>query len=470
MSATISDQPNIILINCDDLGYGDPGCYGSQVHATPVLDRMAREGIRFTDFYMPAPVCSPSRGGMMTGCYPPRIGFGMFEGRWVLLPGHPVGLNPEEITFPKLLQSQGYRTKLVGKWHCGDQAPFLPTRHGFDEYFGLPFSNDMGRQAKGEKASKYPPLPLMRGEAVIQEQPDQTSLTERYVQESVDFLRANKDRPFFLYLAHMYVHTPLFVPEVFMRGSRNFRYGAAVASIDWSVGALLHELEALGIDQNTLIIFTSDNGSARWSSNGGLRGKKGTTWEGGMRVPCIMRWPARIPAGTTCTKIATAMDFYPTFAALAGASLPPDRTVDGKDIRPLLFSGGSSEGPNEEFFYYMSNRLEAVRVGKWKLHVGKKRGKEYMGINELYDLEADPGETTNLYDSQPTVVADLMRRLEACREDLGDEAEGVVGKNVRPAGRVSNPQHLTRYDPSHPYIVAQYDLSDQDYYENPPID
>ncbi|MCA1810294.1 MAG: sulfatase-like hydrolase/transferase, partial [Lentisphaerae bacterium] len=303
-------RPNIVLINCDDLGYGDLGCYGSTMHDTPALDRMAREGVRFTDFYMPAAVCSPSRGAMMTGCYPPRIGFGWFDNRWVLLPGHAVGLNPREITFAKLLQQAGYTTKLVGKWHCGDQPPFLPTRHGFDEYFGLPYSNDMGMGVRANDPPTRPPLPLMRNEDVVQEQPDQASLTERYVQESVEFLRANRHRPFFLYLAHMYVHTPLFVPEVFMRQSRNRRYGAAVASIDWAAGALLHELERLGLDKNTLVIFTSDNGSTRLNSNGGLRGWKGTTWEGGLRVPCIMRWPEKIPAGGECRALTTAMDFY----------------------------------------------------------------------------------------------------------------------------------------------------------------
>lgn len=405
---------------------------------------------------------------MMTGCYPPRIGFGWFDNRWVLLPGHPVGLNPGEITIAKLLQQSGYATKLVGKWHCGDQPPFLPTRHGFDSYYGLPYSNDMGLNKNLAAHQNRPPLPLMRDEEVIQEQPDQASLTERYVEESVRFMRAHADRPFFLYFAHLYTHTPLFVPEAFMKNSRNRRYGGAVACIDWAARVLFHELKRLGIDEETLVIFTSDNGSARHNSNGGLRGWKGTTWEGGMRVPCIMRWPGRIPAGTVCKEVATAMDFYPTLAGLAGTTVPDDRIIDGKDLGSLLFSGGQGASPHEEFFYYMSNRLEAVRCGKWKLHVGKKRGGGYVEINELYDLESDPAESRNLYSQYPEVVAELSAKLAACREDIGDEATGVTGKNIRPIGRVENPDTLTHYDPEHPYIVAMYDSSDKDPVSNPP--
>ncbi len=462
----MNNSPNIILINCDDLGYGDLGCYGSGVHKTPYLDRMAEEGVRFTDFYMPASICSPSRGAMLTGCYPPRVGFGWFDNRWVLLPGHPVGLNPEEITIAQLLKEAGYSTKLVGKWHCGDQPPFLPTRHGFESFYGLPYSNDMGRQTNKKN---YPPLPLMKGDEVIQQQPDQSSLTERYVEESVRFIRENRDGPFFLYFAHMYVHKPLFAPERFMKSSEDGRYGAAVECIDWAAGAILHELDDLGIADNTLVIFTSDNGSTRPESNAPLRGTKGTTWEGGMRAPCIMRWPGHIPQGGICEEIATAMDFYPTLAAIGGAETPDDRIIDGKNIQHLMQSDGSAKSPHAAFFYYKTNRLEAVRSGRWKLHVGKRTGRgtnKSLGgprkkdMQELYDLKSDPAESRNLYHEKPEVVAELQALLDECREDIGDVATGVKGKNNRPIGRVKQAETLTHFDPDHPYIISEYDLND----------
>ncbi|MCL5271319.1 MAG: sulfatase-like hydrolase/transferase [bacterium] len=456
-------KPNVILINCDDLGYGDLACYGSPVNKTPVLDRLAAEGIRFTDFYMASPVCSPSRGAMLTGCYPPRIGFGSFDGRWVLFPGQPVGLNPVETTIAALLHRAGYATQIVGKWHCGDQPEFLPTRHGFDAYYGLPYSNDMGRQNTGGRQSAgdtYPPLPLLRGEEVIQEQPDQASLTERYVEECVRFIRVNAARPFFLYLAHMYVHLPIYAPQRFLRESVNGPYGAAVACVDWAAGVILHELRRLGLEENTLVIFTSDNGSrdrGEGGSNAPLRGTKGTTWEGGQRVPCIMRWPGRIPAGGICRELVASMDFHPTLAALAGAAIPADRMIDGLDLTPLLFAGGQVSSPRHTFFYYRLNTLEAARHGRWKLHVRKAD----QAIAELYDLEADPGESVNLYDRQPEVVRELTALMDACRSDLGDEAAGVAGRNVRPIGRVDHPDTLTHYDPNHPYIEAMYDLKDR---------
>lgn len=450
-------QPNIILINCDDLGYGDLGCYGSTVNRTPNLDRLASEGMRFTDFYMASPICTPSRGGMMTGCYPPRIGFGDFEGQWVLFPGQGVGLNPDERTMPRLLKEAGYATAHVGKWHCGDQPAFLPTRHGFDHYFGLPYSNDMGRQRGREQG---PPLPLLRDERVVQQQPDQRGLTERYTQECVDFIEAHHDRPFFLYLAHMYVHVPLFVPRQFLDRSANGAYGAAVECIDWSTGVLMHTLRRLGLDENTWVVFTSDNGSrarGEGGSNGPCRGHKGQTWEGGQRVPCLMRWPGRIPAGAVCDAITRSIDFLPTFAAIAGASEPggDGRVIDGVDLRGLMFRDGSPP-PNDTFFYYLSNRLEAVRIGDWKLHFGK-RGEP---IHELYNLRDDVGETRNRYDEQPDIVARLSAAADAIRRDLGDEATGITGTGCRPIGRVDNPKPLTEYREDHPYMIAMYDLPD----------
>jgi len=457
----MSDQPNIILINCDDLGYGDLGCYGSELNSTPHLDQMAAEGIQFTDFYMASPVCSPSRGAMLTGCYPPRIGFAEFDGRWVLFPGQPLGLHPEEKTVASLLKEQGYATKIVGKWHCGDQKEFLPTRHGFDSYYGIPYSNDMGIQKKDDI---YPPLPLLLDEEVIQAQPDQASVTERYVEESVRFMRANQDQPFFLYFAHMYVHLPIYPPDRFMRESKNGRYGAAVQAIDWSVGVLLHELRQLGLDDNTLVIFTSDNGSrarGEGGSNEPLRGHKGTTWEGGQRVPCLMRWPLQIPAGTVSNGLVSAIDLCPTLVKLAGGQVPQDRIIDGEDISSLIRDEEGVTSPRDTFFYYRLHNLMAIRSGKWKLHAYTVGQSGIEPCNELYNLETDIGETANLYGQYPQVVAELESKLDACRQDLGDDIVGTEGQNVRPLGRIDIPQTLTQYDPEHPYIIAMYDLKDR---------
>lgn len=446
--------PNIVLINCDDLGYGDLGCYGSTRNATPAIDRMAVEGIRFTDFYQASPVCSPSRGAMLTGCYPRRIGFGRFDEHAVLFPGQPLGLNPNEITIARILKERGYATRIVGKWHCGDQPEFLPTRHGFDGYFGLPYSNDMGRQVG--MTLPFPPLPLMLDEQVIQQQPDQASLTERYVDDCVRFMRANKDRPFFLYFAHMYVHLPIYAPQRFLNDSKNGPFGAAVAAIDWSVAVILHELKQLGLDDNTLVIFTSDNGGrgTHGGSNGPLRGAKQSTWEGGQRVPCIMRFPGRIRPGQVSGEVATAMDFLPTFAELAGTNPPGDRIIDGRSILSLLNGQGSS--PHNAFFYWRRDCLEAVRSGRWKLHVAKGD----RDVLELYDLRTDIGEQHNVAAEHPDVVAALQAKLDACREDLGDDRTGRVTDRCRPIGRVAEGRTLTVYDPDHPYFAAEYDLPD----------
>jgi arylsulfatase A-like enzyme len=443
------DRPNFVLINCDDLGYGDVGCYGSSLNRTPALDGMAAEGLRFSDFYMGAPVCSPSRAALMTGCYPRRNGMASYDqNKLVLFPGDAVGLHPSEVTLAALLRRSGYATMLAGKWHLGDQPPFLPTRHGFEEYFGLPYSNDMGRMSE-----QWPwvPLPLMAGEEVVEEQPDQASLTARYVERAVRFLRAHRNEPFFLYFAHMYVHVPIFAPQIFLQASRNGAYGAAVECVDWSVAALLKELRALGLDSNTLVIFTSDNGSncRDGGSNGPLRGRKGTTWEGGLRVPCVMRWPGVISPGRTCKAMSTAMDLFPTLAGLAGAAPPGDRRLDGRDLRPLLLNETGAGSPHETFCYYRGSELEAVRAGRWKLHL-KGGG--------LYDLETDLGEQHDVSAEQAEVAGRLHKSADNCRRDLGDAAVGAAGEGCRPIGRVEKPQTLTHYDPSHPYMIAMYDL------------
>ena len=450
-------KPNIILINCDDLGYGDLGCYGSTLNRTPALDAMAAEGTRFTDFTMASSVCSPSRASLLTGCFPPRVGFGTFEGEWVLFPGQPVGLNPAEITIARLLKNQGYSTKLVGKWHCGDQQAFLPTQHGFDSYYGIPFSNDMGRQA-GTRS--FPPLPLLRDSEVLQEQPDQTSITERYVEQSVEFIRSHAEGPFFLYLAHMYVHLPLYVPEVFMSDSSNGSYGAAVAAIDWAAAVLLQELRTLGLDESTLVLFTSDNGSRvrdEGGSNAPLRGTKGTAYEGGHRVPLIARWPGRIPAGQTRDETVSSVDIFPTLAHLPGADVPADRTIDGVGISPLLLDTESHPLPERYIPYYLRNDLQAIRYGDWKLHLARNE----TPVRELYNLADDIGETENLYESRGDIVRSMEPVVASCRSDLGDAVTGTRGAGNRPQGRVESAVPLTSYDQAHPYIVAMYDLEER---------
>lgn len=461
-------RPNVVLINCDDLGYGDLGCYGSSRNKTPAIDRLAAEGLRFDSFYMASPLCSPSRGALLTGCYPPRIGFGSFDGLPVLFPGQGIGLPNTEISLGALLSSAGYRTQMIGKWHCGDQRAFLPTNHGFDHYLGLPYSNDMGRQApmttgpmappEGTEPFYLNPLPLLLDDDVIEQQPDQASLTERYVTEAVRFIRDAADDPFFLYLAHLYVHVPIYVQERFVRQSTNGSYGAAVESIDWATDVIVSELDRLGLADDTMVIFTSDNGSRAvdGGSNQPLRGTKGTTWEGGMRVPGIVRWPGQVAGGRVSVEVATAMDLYPTVAGLCGADLPTDRTIDGRDIAPLL-TDTDAQSPHESFAYYWMNDLEAVRAGRWKLHFAKQG----QAMTALYDLDADPGETTDVAGAQPGAVTELEGRAEGYRRSLGDALQGRIGADVRPVGRVADPVTLTTYGPDHPYYLAEYDLTDR---------
>ena len=473
-------KPNIILMNCDDLGYGDIACYGSKLASTPTIDKMASEGIKFTDFYMAASVCSPSRAAMLTGSYPLRIGFDR-----VMRPGDKNGLNPNEITIAKLLQDVGYSTSLIGKWHLGDQSEFLPLKFGFDSYYGLPYSNDMGRNNIETKKSNLeypdlpnqPPLPLMVGNEILQQQPDQRALTERYVDESLRFIRDNQNNPFFLYFAHMYTHRPQYVPKHALQKTTHGAYVAAVEQIDWSLNMILSELKALSIEEDTLVIFTSDNGASplnmvHGASNEPLRGGKGTTWEGGHRLPCIMKWKGHMDEGKVCSELVTAMDYLPTIAKLSGAKIPTDRTIDGKDISHSFQNTENFRSPHEAFYYYRGGDLEAVRQGKWKLRISSNNLNNQTfhqrafadstdGL-ELFDLETDISESENLAKQNTNIVKRLELLMEHCRIDIGDQSRMVKGNDCRPIGQVNEARPLTEYDPDHPYMISMYDL-DPDY-------
>jgi len=426
-------KPNVIIVFCDDLGYADIGPFGSKAHDTPVLDRMAKEGMRLTDFYSTCPVCTPSRSSLMTGCYPRRVNMHVDEKNLcVLFPAARKGLNPSERTIAEVLKDQGYATTCIGKWHLGDHPDFMPTNHGFDSYFGIPYSNDMNR--------KEVPLPLVRDLTVIEDSVQKdTTITTRYTEEAISFIKKNSKKPFFLYLPHTAVHLPLVPGKKFKGTSKGGAYGDWVQEIDWSMGEIFKTLKKEGIDENTFVLFTSDNGSARekQGSNLPLRGRKGRTDEGGMRVPCVVRWPAKIPAGSRSRAITSTLDLLPTAAALSGAKVPDDRIIDGKNILPILL-GKTDKHPREAFFYYQMDQLQAVRSGDWKLFVpmdskkknwGKPEGKTEL---KLFNLIKDIHEDSNLADKNPDVVKRLLAHAEQAREDIGDVNH--PGKGQRKAG------------------------------------
>jgi len=461
-SAVASDapRPNLIIINIDDLGYAEIGAFGS-TNRTPHLDRMAKEGRKLTSHYA-APVCSPSRASLMTGSYAKRA----LPIPHVLFPAGEVGLNPGERTIAEVLREAGYATACVGKWHLGDQREFLPTRQGFDSYFGLPYSNDMGPAAEGVKSNRgatpaspkqkaavkkaftpaeletgirvnQPPLPLLENETVIGRvrAADQIELTRRYTERAVDFIRERRDRPFFLYLAHSAVHFPLYPRDEFMGKSGRGLLGDWVQEVDWSVGQVLDALRALQLDGKTLVVFTSDNGGPvnQGATNTPLRGSKGSTLEGGMRVCTLAWWPGRIPAGTATGAITAMMDFLPTFARLAGGRVPADRKIDGVDIWPVL-AGEPAQPPRDGMLYFRGLTLEAVRSGPWKLH---------LAGGELYDVTKDLGEANNVAAQHADVVRRLRAIADATKGDLDPDG---VGPGCRPVGRVRNPQPLIAHD------------------------
>jgi len=449
---------NFIVVLTDDQGYADVGCFGAKGFETPNLDRMAAEGVRFTSFYVAQAVCSASRAALLTGCYSNRVGiFG------ALSPESDVGLNFEEETIAEVLKKKRYATGIFGKWHLGHHLKFLPLQHGFDEYFGLPYSNDMwpldydGKPLpKDDRKAKHPYPPLIDGNdkvAELRTLQDMNILTTLYTKRAVHFIEKNKDRPFFLYLAHSMPHVPLGVSEKFRGKSKQGMYGDVIMEIDWSVGEILKALKKNNLDDNTLVIFATDNGP--WLNFGNhagsalpLREAKGTSWEGGVRVPCIMRWPGHIPASSVCNKMAATMDLLPTFAAIAGAALPKNK-IDGVNILPLLL-GDKEANPRDHLYYYYGKQLECVRQGNWKLHFPHSY-RSYQGVEpakdglpgrygegrtglELYDLENDIGEKFNVTEKYPEVVRQLQDLGKKAREELGDEKR--VGKEVRPPGRM----------------------------------
>lgn len=450
--------PNVVVIFTDDQGYGDLGCFGATGFTTPNLDQLAREGRRFTNFHVAQPVCSASRTALLTGCYPNRLGI-----HGALGPKANHGIADPETTLAEMFKSKGYATGMAGKWHLGHHPRFLPTRHGFDEYLGLPYSNDMWPHRPDIKPGSYPNLPMIEGESIIDadvDAEDQKTLTTRYTERALSFIDRNKDRPFFFYLAHSMPHVPLFVSEKFAGKSKKGLYGDVMMEIDWSVGEVMKALKTHGLEQNTLVIFTTDNGpwlsyGEHAGSAGTLREGKGTCWEGGVRVPCVMRWPGKIPAGSTCDTFVMTIDLLPTLAGLVGASLPP-LPIDGKNVWPILSGAPGARNPHDAYlFYYETGQLQSVVSGdgRWKLQLphtyrtlgGRPGGKGGMPVNyeqrklsqaELYDLIDDMNETVDLSRSQPEIVARLLEVAEKAREDLGDSLTDRKGKGLRPAGKL----------------------------------
>ena len=416
-STARAEKPNFVIIMADDLGYGDLACYGHPTIRTPELDRMAAEGMRLTQFYSGSPVCTPSRAALMTGRYPARSG--LCGQRRVLFPDSIGGLPDSEITLAEALAPAGYRSTCIGKWHLGYQPQYLPPNHGFEHYFGIPYSNDMGAETAGGRLRGWPKTPLIRDLAVVEEDPDQTQLTRRYTEEAIAFLReaATGDQPFLLYLPHTMPHVPIFASEKFKGSSPRGLYGDVITELDWSTGEILRTLRETGLAANTLVFFTSDNGPWLSQGLGGgsaglLREGKGSTWEGGVRVPGIAWWPEHVPAGRVSPAIASAMDLFTTCVALAGAPQPKDRPIDGLDISPVLLH--DEPGPRQTLFFYRDTEVTAVRHGPWKAHFKTQSGygQPKPDAHEpalLYHLDRDPSEKIDVAARQPDIVAELTR-------------------------------------------------------------
>jgi arylsulfatase A len=437
--AAADPKPNIVLVFVDDLGYADIGPFGATKQKTPNLDRMAAEGMKFTSFYA-APVCSVSRAQVLTGCYGARVSV-----PGVFFPAGANGLHPKEVTVAERLKDLGYATACVGKWHLGDQPDFLPTKQGFDRYFGIPYSNDMQRAAKG---TKEPVVPLVRDDKVSEllTNEQQSTIVEKYTTEAVGFVRANKDKPFFLYLPHNAVHTPIHAGAKFRGKSANGRFGDWVEEVDWSTGQVLDAIRELKLSERTLVVFTSDNGP--WlirGADGGsakpLRNGKGTTWEGGVRVPTIAWWPGKIAPKAESGAVAGTIDFLPTFVSVAGGKVPAEPVIDGRDLSPVLF-GKSKEHTREAHYYFSGYNVQAVRQGPWKLAVTAQP--DAPDALRLYNLDTDIGETTNVADKNPAVV----EKLKALATKMSAEIGGAKPTARRPAGTVENPQTLYPSEPA----------------------
>lgn len=462
------DKPNVVIIFMDDMGYGDVEAYGATGYSTPAINQLAMNGMRFTNFYTPQATCTASRAALLTGTYPNRMHmYGAFG------PNQGIGLHTDEVTIAEMLKDRGYSTMMIGKWHLGNEPEFLPTTQGFDAYLGLPYSNDMwpvdydgtALPEDHPKFKRYPVLPLLsitRGQQIpdtalkVTTLEDQARLTTLYTEKAVSYIRKHKDTPFFLYLAHSMTHVPIAASGKFKGKSEQGLFGDVMMEVDWSVQEIVETLKKEGLYENTLVVFTSDNGP--WlnygnhnGSTAGLREGKGTSWEGGTRVPGIMAWPGVIPAGKVNHKLSSTIDLLPTIAEITGASLP-DRKIDGVSILSLL--EGKDTQPRTEFYYYYNrNDLEAVRMGRWKL-IFPHKYRSYEGVlpgNDgypgpyakgvqdslaLYDLRRDPGERYNVIDQNPEVVRKLQALAQRAREDLGDELRGEQGKNRRPIGKL----------------------------------
>lgn len=459
--------PNFVIIFIDDMGYADIGPFGAEGYSTPNLDRMAREGRVFTDFYVAQAVCSASRAALMTGCYNVRVGiFG------ALAHGANHGIHADEMTLGELVKQRGYATACYGKWHLGHHPKFLPTNNGFDEYLGLPYSNDMW-PFHPEAGNRFPDLPLMEGTRVIDAQvtgEDQEQLTTRYTERAVQFIEKNKDRPFLVYLPHSMVHVPLYVSDKFRGKSQRGLFGDVVMEIDWSVGQILDTLDKHQLSDDTLVIFTTDNGP--WLSYGDhagsahpLREGKGTMFDGGCRVPTVMRWPGRVPAGTRCHEPAMTIDVLPTIAHLSGAKLP-DHPIDGKNIWPLIAGEPEARSPHEAYYFYWGEHLQALRMGPWKLHfphdyrtlAGRPGGtggipaKYATGQIELalFNLQQDPSETQNVAEQHPEIVAKMKQLADRMRSDLGDSAAKAKGSGRRSAGQLQEGDLRFHWRPGQP--------------------